>query len=211
MPFSPSCTLVALTWKVNLTTDKTMNKFFSTLTLTTATTLAIAFTGATIANRLVLGQTSIDLAKLRSDAVSAHNTHRAKHKSPNVTIDNTLNESAQAWAQTIAAKGDLEHSTNRNNVGENIYWGGDSASLGSTAVDEWYSEIKDYDYNNPVFSGATGHFTQVVWKGSTKVGCGAAPGPATIDGTKYDGVYVVCQYSPAGNVKGQFADNVLKP
>ncbi len=188
-----------------------MNKFFSTLTLTTATTLAIAFTGATIANHLVLGQTSIDLAKLRSDAVSAHNTHRAKHKSPNVTIDNTLNESAQAWAQTIAAKGDLEHSTNRNNVGENIYWGGESASLGSTAVDEWYSEIKDYDYNNPVFSGDTGHFTQVVWKGSTKVGCGAAPGPATIDGTKYDGVYVVCQYSPAGNVKGQFADNVLKP
>ncbi|MDZ8239605.1 MAG: CAP family protein [Nostoc sp. ChiQUE01a] len=188
-----------------------MNKFFSALTLTTATTLAIALTGATIGNHLVLGQTSIDLAKLRSDAVSEHNTYRSKHKSPNVTNDNTLNESAQAWAQTIAAKGDLEHSTNRNNVGENIYWGGESTNLGSAAVQDWYSEIKDYDYNNPVFSGTTGHFTQVVWKGSTKVGCGAAPGPATIEGTKYDGVYVVCQYSPAGNLQGQFADNVLKP
>lgn len=188
-----------------------MNKFFSTLTLTTATTLAIALTGAVIGNHLVLGQTSIDLAKLRSDAVSAHNTYRVKHQSPNVTIDDTLNQSAQAWAQTIAAKGDLEHSTNRNNVGENIYWGGDSANLGSAAVQDWYSEIKDYDYNKPVFSSATGHFTQVVWKGSTKVGCGAAPGPATIEGTKYDGFYVVCQYAPAGNVEGQFADNVLKP
>ncbi|MFN6498340.1 MAG: CAP domain-containing protein, partial [Nostoc sp. DedQUE01] len=132
-------------------TDKTMNKFFSTLTLTTATTLAIAFTGATIANHLVLGQTSIDLAKLRSDAVSAHNTYRAKHKSPNVTIDNTLNESAQAWAQTIAAKGDLEHSTNLNNTGENIYWGGESPNLGSAAVDDWYSEIKDLTTTTPYF------------------------------------------------------------
>ena len=189
-----------------------MKKFFSTLTLTTATTIAIALTGATIGNHLVLGDTSIDLAKLRTDAVSTHNTYRTKHKSPDVSIDNTLNQSAQTWAETIAAKGDLEHSTNRNNVGENIYWGGgDSANLGSAAVQDWYSEIKDYDYTKPVSSNATGHFTQVVWKGSTKVGCGAAPGPATIDGTKYDGFYVVCQYAPAGNVKGQFADNVLKP
>lgn len=189
-----------------------MNKFFSTLSLTTATTLAIAVTGVAISNHLVLGQASIDLAKLRSDAVSAHNTYRAKHQSPNVTIDDTLNQSAQAWAQTIAAKGDLEHSTG-SGVGENIYWGGgtDSTNLGSTAVQEWYSEIKDYDYSKPVFSSDTGHFTQVVWKGSTKVGCGAAPGPATINGTKYDGFYVVCQYAPAGNVQGQFADNVLKP
>lgn len=186
-----------------------MNKFFSALTLTTATTLAIAFTGATINNRLVLGQASIDLAKLRSDAVSTHNTYRTKHKSPNVTIDDTLNQSAQAWAQTIATKGQLEHSTTKN--GENIYWGGESTNLGSAAVESWYSEIQDYDYNNPVFSDSTGHFTQVVWKSTTKVGCGAAPGPATIEGKKYDGVYVVCQYSPAGNGEGQFADNVLKP
>jgi uncharacterized protein YkwD len=188
-----------------------MNKFFSTLTLTTATTLAVGLTGVAIGNRLVLGQTSIDLAKLRSDAVSTHNTYRTKHQSPNVTIDDTLNQSAQTWAQTIAAKGDLEHSTG-SGVGENIYWaGGSSTNLGSAAVQDWYSEIKDYDYNNPGFSSDTGHFTQVVWKGSTKVGCGAAPGPATINGTKYDGFYVVCQYSPAGNVEGQFPNNVLKP
>ncbi|MFW9259305.1 CAP family protein [Nostoc sp. CALU 546] len=190
-----------------------MNKLFSTLTLTTATALTVAITGGAMIGNSVLGQTSIDLAKLCSDVVTAHNTYRAKHKSPNVSIDDTLNQSAQAWAQTIAAKGDLEHSTNRNNVGENIYWSGDgdSTNLGSAAVQDWYSEITDYDYTKPVFSGNTGHFTQVVWKGSTKLGCGAAPGPATIEGTKYDGFYVVCQYAPAGNVQGQFADNVLKP
>lgn len=165
----------------------------------------------------VLGQTSIDLAALRSAAVSKHNTYRATHKSPNITISDSLNTSAQAWAEKIASSGNFEHSTNRNNVGENIYASYSSESsvdpttLGNTAVKEWYDEIKDYNYANPGFSSETGHFTQVVWKGSTQLGCGAAQGTATIEGTKYNAFYVVCQYAPAGNVKGQFPDNVLKP
>lgn len=45
-----------------------------------------------------------------------------------------------------------------------------------------------------------GHFTQCVWKATTAVGCGMARcGAATL---------VVCRYSPAGNVLGQFAANV---
>lgn len=35
-----------------------------------------------------------------------------------------------------------------------------------------YSEIKDYNFGNPGFSQGTGHFTQVVWKGSTEIGVG---------------------------------------
>jgi glioma pathogenesis-related protein 2 len=102
-------------------------------------------------------------------------------------------------------------------VGENIYASYttestlDPTTLGEAAVKEWYDEIKDYNYANPGFSSETGHFTQVVWKGSTKLGCGAAQGTATIEGNKYNAFYVVCQYAPAGNVQGQFPDNVLKP
>ena len=43
-------------------------------------------------------------------------------------------------------------------------------------------------------------FTQVVWKSSTKLGCGLSLGKD---------VYAVCYYSPEGNVNGQFAQNVL--
>ena len=67
----------------------------------------------------------------------------------------------------------------------------------------WYDEVKNYNYNNPVFSGSTGHFTQVVWKSSTKLGCG-------IGVASNNNIYGVCNYSPPGNVQGQFALNVLK-
>merc|ERR1712079_167404 len=42
------------------------------------------------------------------------------------------------------------------------------------AVDMWYSEIKDYTFGTEPSQGGpvTGHFTQVVWKGSTEVGVG---------------------------------------
>jgi hypothetical protein len=38
----------------------------------------------------------------------------------------------------------------------------------------WYDEIKLYKWNNPTFSTATGHFTQVVWKASRELGIGLA-------------------------------------
>lgn len=48
-----------------------------------------------------------------------------------------------------------------------------------------------------------GHFTQVIWTGSTKVGCGQA---ASLG--KKGGVYTVCNYDPPGNYIGQFPANV---
>jgi uncharacterized protein YkwD len=194
-----------------------MKKLFSTLTLTTATALTIALTGGAISSDSVLGQTSIDLAALRSVAVSQHNTYRATHKSPNITLSDSLNSSAQAWAENIASSGEFKHSTNRNNVGENIYASFttetsiDSTTLGNKAVSDWYSEVKNYNYASPGFSSSTGHFTQVVWKDSTQLGCGAAQGTATMNGTKYNAFYVVCQYAAAGNVQEQFPKNVLQP
>jgi len=48
-----------------------------------------------------------------------------------------------------------------------------------------------------------GHFTQVIWKSSQKIGVGRA---ITDNGQT---VYVVCNYLPAGNVTGRYKDNVL--
>lgn len=64
----------------------------------------------------------------------------------------------------------------------------------------WYDESNQYDYQNPDWTVA-GHFTQVVWKSSTSLGCGI--------GKNDYGVYGVCNYSPQGNYLGQFEANVL--
>jgi len=51
----------------------------------------------------------------------------------------------------------------------------------------------------------TGHFTQLVWKDTQKVGAGLAYNG---DRTK---AYVVAQYAPPGNYEGEYEENVLPP
>lgn len=161
----------------------------------------------------------LDLATLRTAAVAKHNSYRSTHRSPRMTISDSLNNTAQAWAEYLAANTLFQHSspTQRNNAGENLYvsyttaTSVDITALANAAVKNWYDEISAYNYANPAFSSQTGHFTQVIWKNSTQLGSGVAQGIKTINGIKYNAFYVVCQYAPAGNVQGQFADNVLKP
>ncbi|MEQ9236274.1 CAP family protein [Coleofasciculus sp. E2-BRE-01] len=168
-----------------------------------------------ISSNPVNGQTGINLGTLRSTALSQHNTYRNTHNSPDMTLSNSLNNSAQNWAEYLASNGVFEHSN--SDAGENIYVSYttassvDAATLANQAVTSWYNEVSDYDYANPGFSSETGHFTQVVWKNSTQLECGAARGVKTIQGTQYNAFYVVCQYTPAGNVIGKFPNNVMAP
>lgn len=61
--------------------------------------------------------------------------------------------------------------------------------------------MKGYDYNEPGFSETTGHFTQLVWKNTTTMGCGCR-----LCGTR--GWFLVCEYWPRGNVVGEFGSQV---
>ena len=63
-----------------------------------------------------------------------------------------------------------------------------------------------YNFNYGGSSGGTGHFTQVVWKGSTELGIGRAE--VERDGMKC--AYIVGQYRPAGNIIGDYPQNVVK-
>jgi uncharacterized protein YkwD len=70
-------------------------------------------------------------------------------------------------------------------------------------TEEWYKEEPLYDYQDTSrFQPDTGHFTQIVWRETTKVGFGFAQ---TEDGK----FYAVANYSPAGNYKYEFEKNVL--
>lgn len=54
----------------------------------------------------------------------------------------------------------------------------------TNAINDWMSEASNYDPNNPVYS----HFTQVVWKSTTQVGCAIFTCPA---GSIFDAQYGV--------------------
>jgi len=64
----------------------------------------------------------------------------------------------------------------------------------------WYNEKDQYDFSKGQFSLTTGHFTQVVWRSTTKLGCGLS-----FNGNR---AYCCCSYIPPGNVQGQYKDNV---
>ncbi|CCG80559.1 putative SCP-like extracellular protein [Taphrina deformans PYCC 5710] len=133
------------------------------------------------------------------DMLAQHNKYRALHGANPVTWNATL---AQA-ALNNAGSGTWAHTTN-NPYGENIATG--------TYTDPdyygylWYNEIGKYDFNNPGFSEATGHFTQMVWASTTEIGCAVSDNVNNL-GYPYS---MTCEYSPAGNVvnAGYFAANV---
>jgi len=149
----------------------------------------------------------VDLDKFRQDSLAAHNSYRAKHGVAALKISAELNALAQEWAEKLIAEYKFGDSLPHRGPGENIY-----TSIGMAAqeqaqgvVDKWYSEIKDYTFGKEPSSGGPkiGHFTQVVWKGSTEVGVGVAQ-----EGSK---VVVVANYSPPGNFGGQYVENVPPP
>ncbi|CAF1027523.1 unnamed protein product [Didymodactylos carnosus] len=149
-----------------------------------------------------------------NETLKLHNWHRARHCVPPLIISRTLNEIAQSYANYLAATSTFEHSGNKlgkESLGENLYmqWISDGRVKvsGAAATKNWYDEISLYDYNNPTYSEQTGHFTQMVWKDTKKMGVGVALSP---DGRE---VYIVANYYPAGNIinPGHFARNVLRP
>lgn len=102
--------------------------------------------------------------------------------------------SAQAWADHLASALDcgLEHEQN-GHYGENLAAG---TNLGAQrAVELWASESESYSYApRYVFSSDTGHYTQIVWRASTRIGCASAHCSRS--------VVVVCRYDPPGNFSG---------
>ncbi len=132
--------------------------------------------------------------------VDEHNRYRADHCAPPLAWSEKLAKVAQDWADELRDSGcAFDHS--RNPYGENLAMGSSGAFPPEAVVEMWYREVDDYDFRGGGFSMDTGHFTQLVWKETTHVGCGTS----TCNGMDI----VVCNYDPFGNVEGGYRDNVL--
>ncbi len=139
---------------------------------------------------------------------AAHNVVRRRVGVKALVWDDRLAATAQAWANRCidrsAPKGVIDHNPERGaghpwDVGENLFAGTAPVSA-QQAVDGWAAEAADYDHgrNRCARSRTCGHYTQVVWSESRKVGC------ATHHCRKLKfGHVIVCDYGPAGNNGGR--------
>jgi uncharacterized protein YkwD len=129
---------------------------------------------------------------------SAHNAVRRPLGLPDLIYDQTLAEAAAYWGDILADRGcDLEHNYD-SPLGENLYW--TSGTAGSfEVVASWASEVEDYNYDaNTCRRGRMcGHYTQIVWRDTTHVGCAISSCGAA-------GEIWMCTYDPAGNWDGEW-------
>ena len=137
-----------------------------------------------------------------------HNQVRAMVGVAPLVWDPDLAAVAQAWADQCvdvqAPIGLVDHNAGRSDnypgyVGENIYGSGGSATP-QGAVSLWAAEEANYDYaSTTCATGKTcGHYTQLVWGTTQRLGCGLS----NCAGLTY-GSTIVCDYSPGGNTGGR--------
>ncbi|KAH7673596.1 Cysteine-rich secretory protein-related protein [Dioscorea alata] len=131
------------------------------------------------------------------DYVNAHNSARSQVGVGPVTWDDTVAAYAENYANQRANDCQLIHSNGP--YGENLFWGSGADYNAIDAVNLWVSEGQDYDYNsNTCAQGKVcGHYTQVVWSSSTNIGC------ARVVCDNNGGIFITCNYNPAGNVIGE--------
>ncbi|PGH10630.1 hypothetical protein AJ79_05344 [Helicocarpus griseus UAMH5409] len=136
----------------------------------------------------------------RNTILSISNRYRRQHNATALAWNDTLAASALDWARKCR----WEHS-GIPSTGENLATGYANASA---AVEAWGDERGLFDFETPRFSKETGHFSQLVWKGTGSVGCERVWCGEGDQGAAW-AWYVVCHYFPQGNVVGMGGEGEL--
>lgn len=147
-------------------------------------------------------------ALFESAILNSTNTYRAHYNASSLTWNASLATYASAYAAQCIFN--HSHSPTGGGGGENIAEGYDNATA---AVEAWGEEGRRYDFHNPNDGdggkkgddGSTGHFSQLVWRSTESVGCGRGECRGR---NGVPGWLVVCEYWPAGNVEGEFGEEV---
>lgn len=176
--------------------------------------VALLFSALAAATPVALQKRQVGPLPTNTDFQNAclnnHNWYRSIHHSPNLVWDSTL----ASAAQTAANKCKLQQSG--AGYGENSLGANDICTdwnkCTADAIKLYMSEENSYNYHDTFPDGlpsnfaSVGHFTQVVWKGSSRLGC--SWNTVTCPNS---GRYFYCEYSPNGNLRGTFPSNVLQP
>ena len=148
-----------------------------------------------------------------AELVNTHNILRAKHGQYPLNKDKKLENLAKETANDSLIAGTLKYGEAYRNgeyYGQNLYLGSGNPHTGKYVAEYWYSENIYYNYGiGKSNNGATiGHFTQIIWKTTKKIGCAVSIGRWKIYKESY---YICCYYYPGGNLPGLYTKNVVKP
>lgn len=145
-------------------------------------------------------------SELMKTVLAAHNEKRSLHDAPPLTWCDNCYEQAKKQANLCQRKGRSFHGNlgENHDQGQNIFYRSPAIRNGmdavNAAIDTWYSEVEHpgYDFRSNSHDKGADHFTQLVWKSTTSVGMAISD----------NGLFVVANYLPAGNLHGDFQRNV---
>lgn len=153
----------------------------------------------------LLGGATGRLTNLDERLLAAQNRERAALGLASLAWDPALAGDAARWAAALAKSGEIEHEEEAGDAdtaeGENLWQGTKGAYAPEAMVGLWLAERKDFR-TGPIPSVSrtgrfedVGHYTQIVWRQTDRVGCALAEGERD--------EMLVCRYRTAGNVEGE--------
>jgi uncharacterized protein YkwD len=135
--------------------------------------------------------------------LAAHNRERLSMGIAPLRWNPALAESAQVWANHLAATDSFEHAAERSTdpQGENLWAGTKGYYTLEARVAAWIREKRYFKQGVFPQNSTTGniedvgHYTQLMWRDTHEVGCAQA------SGARED--VLVCRYRNAGNYIGE--------
>ena len=135
--------------------------------------------------------------------LAAHNRERSGLGLVPLSWNPALARTARRWADYLAATGRFEHAPENYAApeGENLWAGSKGYFTPEAMVGAWVREKRFFrpglfpDNSTTGRVQDVGHYTQLVWRATTQVGCAeSASGSEDI---------LVCRYAEAGNYRGE--------
>ena len=140
-------------------------------------------------------------ADLNQRLLATHNAERARIGVPSLKWSGELAQHAAAWADHLKNLPDIEHDQSLDVEGENLWRGTKGAYSPEDMVTLWIDERKAFHFAkipDVSISGDfedVGHYTQLIWRTTTEVGCAVR--------TAGEDEILVCRYMEGGNVMGE--------
>lgn len=125
--------------------------------------------------------------------LESHNTARNLVGVPPLVWSERLAGAAAIYSEYLANTEIFEHSTDVEGVepeGENLWMGTRNAFTFDQMAAMWIDER-----NEPHSEDDFDHYTQIIWPDTQWIGCALS--------SSADDDYLVCRYSPAGNIYGE--------